>query len=42
MLWPGYIETGTALAVAMEAGVIPFGDGKKAIGLIQEMGKGPL
>jgi len=34
------IETGTALAVAMEAGVIPFGDGKKAIGLIQEMGKG--
>ena len=34
------IETGTTLAVAMEAGVIPFGDGKKAIGLIQEMGKG--
>jgi len=34
------IETGTTLAVAMEAGVIPFSDGKKAIGLIQEMGKG--
>jgi aldehyde:ferredoxin oxidoreductase len=34
------IETGTTLAVAMEAGVIPFGDGKKAIGLVQEMGKG--
>ena len=34
------IETGTALAVVMEAGVIPFGDGKKAIKLVQEMGKG--
>lgn len=34
------IETGTTLAVAMEAGVIPFGDGKKAIELIHEMGKG--
>ena len=34
------IETGTTLAVAMEAGVVPFGDGKKAIGLVQEMGKG--
>jgi aldehyde:ferredoxin oxidoreductase len=34
------IETGTTLGVAMEAGVIPFGDGKKAIGLVQEMGKG--
>jgi aldehyde:ferredoxin oxidoreductase len=34
------IETGTTLAVAMDAGVIPFGDGKKAIGLVQEMGKG--
>jgi aldehyde:ferredoxin oxidoreductase len=34
------IEAGTTLAVAMEAGVIPFGDGKKAIGLVQEMGKG--
>jgi len=34
------IEAGTALAVAMEAGVIPFGDGKKAIQLVHEMGKG--
>jgi aldehyde:ferredoxin oxidoreductase len=34
------IETGTTLAVAMEAGVAPFGDGKKAIGLIHEMGRG--
>ncbi len=34
------IETGTTLAVAMEAGVLPFGDGKGAINLIHEMGKG--
>jgi aldehyde:ferredoxin oxidoreductase len=34
------IETGTTIAVAMEAGVIPFGDGKGAIKLIQQMGKG--
>ncbi len=34
------IETGTTLAVAMEAGVIPFGDGKAAINLVHEMGKG--
>ena len=34
------IETGTALAVAMEAGVLAFGDGKKAIELLHEMGKG--
>jgi aldehyde:ferredoxin oxidoreductase len=34
------IETGTSLAVVMEAGVIPFGDAKKAIGLVKEMGKG--
>ena len=34
------IEAGTALAVAMEAGVIPFGDSKKAIALVHEMGKG--
>jgi aldehyde:ferredoxin oxidoreductase len=34
------IETGTSLAVAMEAGVIPFGDATKAIGLVHEMGKG--
>jgi len=34
------IEAGTTLAVAMEAGVIPFGNGKKAIELVHEMGKG--
>jgi aldehyde:ferredoxin oxidoreductase len=34
------IETGTTLAVAMQAGVIPFGDGKGAIKLIHEIGKG--
>ena len=34
------IETGTTIAVAMQAGVIPFGDGKGAINLIHEIGKG--
>ncbi len=34
------IETGTTLAVAMEADVIPFGDGPGAINLVKEMGKG--
>lgn len=34
------IETGGTLGVAMEAGVIPFGDSKGAINLIHEMGKG--
>lgn len=34
------IETGTTIAVAMEAGVLKFGDGKKAIALLHEMGKG--
>ena len=34
------IETGTTLAVAMEAGVLSFGDSKKAIELVHEMGKG--
>jgi len=34
------IETGTSIAVAMEASIIPFGDGKGAINLIHEMGKG--
>jgi aldehyde:ferredoxin oxidoreductase len=34
------IETGTTLAVAMASGVIPFGDGKGAIKLVREMGKG--
>jgi len=34
------IETGVTLGVAMEAGVIAFGDGQGAINLIHEMGKG--
>ncbi|MFZ5918984.1 MAG: aldehyde ferredoxin oxidoreductase family protein [Chloroflexota bacterium] len=34
------IEAGTTLAVAMEAGLAAFGDGKKAIELMHEMGKG--
>jgi aldehyde:ferredoxin oxidoreductase len=34
------IETGVTLSVAMEAGVASFGDSKKAIELIHEMGKG--
>lgn len=34
------IETGATIGVAMEAGVIPFGDSKGAIGMIEEMGKG--
>jgi aldehyde:ferredoxin oxidoreductase len=34
------IETGTTIAVAMQAGVVPFGDGKGAINLIHEIGKG--
>jgi aldehyde:ferredoxin oxidoreductase len=34
------IETGTTLGVAMEAGLAEFGDGKKAIELLHEMGKG--
>jgi aldehyde:ferredoxin oxidoreductase len=34
------IETGTTLAVAMEAGIAHFGDGKKAIELVNEMGRG--
>lgn len=33
------IETGTTIAVAMEAGVIKFGDSKGAINLVNEMGK---
>ena len=31
--------SGTTLAVAMEAGLAEFGDGKKAIELVHEMGK---
>jgi aldehyde:ferredoxin oxidoreductase len=34
------IETGATIGVAMEAGVIPFGDAKGAINLVHEMGKG--
>jgi aldehyde:ferredoxin oxidoreductase len=34
------IETGTTIAVAMEAHVIPFGDGKGAINMVHEIGKG--
>jgi aldehyde:ferredoxin oxidoreductase len=34
------IETGTTIAVAMEGGVAEFGDSKKAIELVHEMGKG--
>ncbi|UMZ74234.1 aldehyde ferredoxin oxidoreductase family protein [Natranaerofaba carboxydovora] len=34
------IETGAAVGVAMEADVIPFGDGKKAIKLLEEIEKG--
>jgi len=34
------IETGATLGVAMDAGVANFGDGKKAIELVHEMGKG--
>ena len=34
------IEMGTAIAVAMEAGLADFGDGKKAIELLKEVGKG--
>ncbi len=34
------IETGTTLAVAMEGGLAEFGDGKKAIEMLHEMGKG--
>jgi aldehyde:ferredoxin oxidoreductase len=34
------IEAGTTIAVAMEAGLAEFGDGKRAIELMHEMGKG--
>lgn len=34
------IETGATIAVAMEAGVIPFGDAQGAIGLLEEVRKG--
>ena len=34
------IETGVTLGVAMEAGLLPFGDGEGAIELVHKMGKG--
>ena len=34
------IEMGVTIGVAMEGGVIPFGDGEKAIGLLKEVGAG--
>jgi aldehyde:ferredoxin oxidoreductase len=34
------IETGGSLGVAMDGGLLPFGDSKGAIKLIEEMGKG--
>ena len=34
------IETGATIGVAMEAGIIPFGDAAGAIGLLEEVGKG--
>jgi len=34
------IETGTTIAVTMEAGLAGFGDSKKAIELVHEMGRG--
>ncbi|MFH1923581.1 MAG: aldehyde ferredoxin oxidoreductase C-terminal domain-containing protein [Planctomycetota bacterium] len=34
------IEMGATIGVAMEAGVIPFGDAEGALGLLEEIGKG--
>jgi aldehyde:ferredoxin oxidoreductase len=34
------IETGVALGIAMEGGLIPWGDGKAAIALLKEVGAG--
>lgn len=34
------MDVGAALAVAMEAGLLPWGDGKAAYGLIEEAGRG--
>ncbi len=34
------IETGVTLGVAMEAGLLPFGDGEAAIEIVHKMGKG--
>jgi aldehyde:ferredoxin oxidoreductase len=34
------IETGATIGVAMEAGIIPFGDAEAVLGLLQEVAKG--
>jgi aldehyde:ferredoxin oxidoreductase len=34
------IETGVAIAVAMDAGIIPFGDAAAALGLLDEVARG--
>ncbi|WAC07432.1 MAG: aldehyde ferredoxin oxidoreductase [Thermodesulfobacteriota bacterium] len=34
------IETGVMIGVAMEAGIIPFGDGQGMLGLLKEIGSG--
>jgi len=34
------IEMGATIGVAMEAGIVPFGDAEGAIGLLEEVGKG--
>jgi aldehyde:ferredoxin oxidoreductase len=36
------IETGVTIGVAMEAGLLPFGDAKGAIELVKEIGKGSV
>jgi len=36
------IEMGAAIGVAMEAGLLPFGDGKGAIKLLKEVGQGTV
>ena len=36
------IETGAAIGVAMEAGVLQFGDGKRAIEILHEIGRGTV
>lgn len=36
------IETGVTLGIAMEAGLIGFGDGEGALGLVDEIGEGSL
>lgn len=36
------IEMGATIGVAMEAGLLPFGDGNRAIELLKEVGKGTI